>query len=426
MKKYIFLFLLLSSNLMAMDFPMDLDEVSNKRKLESDVESENPKKRVRLNEMQQINDEYYYNLFVEDYITYPNGVESLVLSGQSQIRIDETIERNIGDINTDNLPLLTNLSKIVKSKNALKEIRKFTYKTALIGTADHANPINQKSIDFIRTSADYAVGQELIAAALKYEAKLRHMPSCGKFLSEGLFMCRANDFILRFAQSLGEVPSDVLSKVDKKYKSIAAVMPIKKNDCAFMCCWEFCALALMDAHLATQQQIDDICFIVFFWNEILYEIKDDIILQNQLAPLFDPEAEDNTLTLAHAFYQAPINSYQKYSEKELPFPGDLVIFYNKESNEPLHVAIAIDFYGEIIELNSDDKTVKRNSLIETEELFRGEFENDLGIFYVPASMISGNIKEFLIRYAPILEKKSSWPKLTSFELSADLDGVPGL
>ena len=266
-------------------------------------------------------------------------------------------------------------------------------------------------------------GHDLVRCAVSYEGKLHHIQSSGYYVSYAFFYTAANDFLLNFCDSIAEIPEPVKQEASEKFSSLndARVIDIETQEIItlgkanrktqpHMNCWEFCFLALNDIGLVSEQQLDDLCYIIYKINT-------------------QSETEEIAITLAQALYTSSIENYRKFSIDSLPSPGDFLLFKKNHMQHPYHAAICIDKEGGYIELNND-KPVKRNNLTnyndsedvswdpedEDEEMYAPE-----KLYYLPVSEVQQNIKKFIHSHRDILALKDIEPKKTSAELLNELE-----
>lgn len=247
--------------------------------------------------------------------------------------------------------------------------------------------------------------KKLIEIAFSYRSKLHHINSSGFYLSQSWWRM-ANDFILHFCDGIGKIPSAIKNEVLNTFEKR------REKGVEFdLCCWEFCCLVFFECGIVSREQIDDLCYIVYKSNEY---------------------SEDLVLTLADAFYQAPLESYQKHCPQSLPSPGDLLIFIRAygehNAHEVSHTAICTDNKGGYIELMSDCVSCDNlKDFYELEaELLAEHIEVDIYdaifVYYVPFDEIQQNIKNFLHLHQNLLKLKKTGIKDES-EVLAALNGT---
>lgn len=268
-------------------------------------------------------------------------------------------------------------------------------------------------------------GPDLVRSALSYERKLQHIQSNGYYVSDTFFYTVANDFLLNFCDSIGEIPEPIKQEVAEKFSSLkdAMVLDIENqriitigeasiSNQPYMNCWEFCFLALKDIGLVSEKELDDLCYII-------YKI-------NKQSP-----TEEMVITLAEALYTSSLENYRKFSKDSLPSPGDFLLFKKNHMQIPYHCSICIDTEGGYIELNRE-QCVKKNNLTNYDDLeedseWDQEEHDDMfapgKLYYVPVSEVRQNIQNFIHRHRYILALKEIEPKETSAQLLNALEGT---
>lgn len=308
---------------------------------------------------------------------------------------------------------------------------------------------------FKRPKTSENIGEKIIKAASLYDGKLQHISSNGYYVTAGLTSPFANDFILNFCDSIGEIPQQIKEEVARKFqvmKNSPTNTPVvareRSDENLHLCCWDFCFLVLNDVGIVTEQQIDDLCYIIYMKNKEL------------------DEEDNNQLTLADALLN-PDSAYQAYASDNLPSPGDLLVFkkiepvlinsstaneedqVSEEQKKPLyfcalatdtrkqigresrpyHCSIATDNPGEHIGLDPDEEYVTKKNLItkktlKTECVFEDteySFEDDGmylpdKVYYVPVAEVGQNIKNFIAKNQNILDRKDAIPKQSEEEI----------
>ncbi|KTD42212.1 hypothetical protein [Legionella parisiensis] len=254
---------------------------------------------------------------------------------------------------------------------------------------------------------------KLILAASSYAGKLKHISSSGYYVSYSFLYTAANDFVLNFCDSIGDIPGPIKQAVSEKFTaSKNKMVPTEQANCddqPHLSCWEFCFLALKDIGLVSEKQLDDLCYIV-------YKI-------NEKSPTKEIE-----ITLAHALFNAPLENYRKFSKDSLPAPGDFLLFQKNHASRPYHCSICIDKEGGFIGLN-DDECVKQGNVTKYSTLqedctWDPEEDDEMwapeSVYYVPVSEIARNIQHFIETYQNIIALKKTEPRKTEEKLLEEL------
>jgi hypothetical protein len=268
-------------------------------------------------------------------------------------------------------------------------------------------------------------GHDLVRSALSYEGKLQHIQSNGYYVADTFLYTAANDFLLNFCDSIGEIPKSIKQEVSEKFSSLKDAMAIdidtqeivtigdvNTNTQPFMNCWEFCFLVLKDTGLVSEKQLDELCYII-------HKI-------NKQSP-----TEEVVITLAQALYTSPLKNYRKFSKESLPSPGDFLLFKKNHMEIPYHCSICIDTEGGYIELSSE-QCVRKNNLknydddLEEDSEWDPEEDPEFApgkLYYVPVREVRQNIQNFIHHHRNILALKEMEPKNSSAELLNDLEGT---
>ncbi|HHF7360992.1 TPA: hypothetical protein ACPSKQ_003279, partial [Legionella feeleii] len=302
---------------------------------------------------------------------------------------------------------------------------------------------------FKRQKSVEDLSKELIHAASLYQGKLQHISSNGYYVSQAFLASYANDFIINFCDSIGDVPPQIKSAVAEKFEVVKKSPPNTtvverhaSNENPHLCCWEFCLLVLNDINMISKEQIDDLCYIVYTINE-----------QNQEQ---NEEDSNQLLTLADALFN-PDGSYKCYSPDHLPSPGDLLIFRKVEpvlladstednpryysclatdtreqigsESRPYHCSIATDNQGNHIGLDSEEEYVKKKSFITLSSLKQDAFYEDTEysfaddgmflpdkVYYVPLEGALQNIANFIAKHQHILAQRDPALKKSEGEI----------
>lgn len=240
------------------------------------------------------------------------------------------------------------------------------------------------------TLNESALSDKLVQAAIAYEGKLNWIGSKGEYNPGDNNI--ADDFMLLFGDSANLIPSNLKQVVAEKYQLIKAKSLKESNyndnggivNNLSMNCWEFCLLALMDADIVSKEQISKITNIINV----------------------ERENGNSGLSLVHALYQNPVESYKSFNKECLPNKGDILLFFPENNlTEPCHAAMCINNEGGYIELNGDifqAGNVQRNSFINNPESKYSASK----IFYIPASSIQENVVNFIEKYKEGLNTQS--------------------
>lgn len=272
---------------------------------------------------------------------------------------------------------------------------------------DHVNFFKKHKIENTRDS--------FVRAALTYEGKLQQIPGSGYYVSSNIY--GANDFILNFCDSIGEIPDSVKKAVENKFlktkQNPAVNAPkeryVNKNN-LHLSCWDFCFLVLNDIGLVTKNQLDDLCYIIYKTNQKNFPDDES-----------NDAATDDLLTMAHALFKLPYSNYKDYSSGKLPSAGDLLIYKKFDKNRPYHCAIATDNDGGLIGLEDecvgsenirDIRTIQSNYEMDFEDYdpIEDEIYAPGNIYYVPLEQIAKNVCTFIENNIKILALKKIEPK----------------
>lgn len=138
---------------------------------------------------------------------------------------------------------------------------------------------------FKRQKNSEPLGEKLVRAALLYEGKLQHISSSGHYVSSGLVSAFANDFILNFCDSIGAIPPQIKEEVAGKFrlmkesqKNTNVVNRERSDTNPHLSCWDFCFLTMKDIGIVTEQQIDDLCYIIYTTNQLNQQKMKKIII----------------------------------------------------------------------------------------------------------------------------------------------------
>ncbi|WP_298624266.1 hypothetical protein [uncultured Legionella sp.] len=240
-----------------------------------------------------------------------------------------------------------------------------------------------------------------------------HISSSGYYVSYSFLYTAANDFILNFCDTIGEIPAPIKQAVAEKFISsqtkTAPNDQRNSGDQPHLCCWDFCFLALKDIGLVSEKQLNDLCYIIYKINEKS--------LTNEVE-----------MTLAHALFKESLDNYRQFSTDSLPAPGDFLLFQKNHASRPYHCSISTDNKGGFIELN-DNECVKRGNFTKSCTLQKNwtwdpEEDDEMWaperVYYVPVSEVSRNIQHFIETHQNILALKNTEPKKTEDTLLADL------
>ncbi|CDZ76440.1 hypothetical protein BN59_00709 [Legionella massiliensis] len=269
----------------------------------------------------------------------------------------------------------------------------------------------------ILDEANQRLAYKLVSSALAYDGKLNHIPSSGYYVVNAFFYTRANDFVLNFCDSIGEIPQAIKQAVSEKFalSKRATNKAAHVDEQPHLCCWEFCFLVLNDIGLVSKEQLDELCYIVHKINE-------------------KSLAQEIEITLLQALFKLPLENYRKFvkgSLDSLPSPGDFLVFQKHHMLRPYHASICIDNKGGHIELY-DGECVKKANIAECDNLIEdgswdpeedSEIDAPESVYYVPVSEVTLNIQSFIARHQDILALKQIEPPKALEDIIQELEGT---
>lgn len=303
------------------------------------------------------------------------------------------------------------------------------------------------AVSIFKKAKNYeSLSKQFVYTASLYQGKLQHTPSSGYYASGSMASPYANDFLLKFCDGIGAIPAQIKEAVAEKFKLMKEspantnVVERERSDANLhMCCWDFCFLVLKDIGIVTEQQIDDLCYIVYIFNELNANM--DGIAR---------------LSLADALL-SPDGVYKDYFSGHLPSPGDVLIFKKIEpvllddsteenphyysafatnteeqigvESPPYHCSIAIDDQGGQIGLDDEDEYVRVKNFTTRKTFQKGcSFDDDVysfeddgmhlpeKVYYVPLQQVEQNISNFIAKHQNIIAMKDSTLKKSEKEV----------
>lgn len=250
-------------------------------------------------------------------------------------------------------------------------------------------PADGKEMEPGEVEADASLGERIVAAGAKYLDRMLWTIDAERIVSDipGEKQPVANDFKLLFWKSYGKLPERVQARVLEKYErtrdpnriNIAYtedMEQLRRENELRMCCWEFCYLALMDAGVVTEDQMDTLCILVE-------------VIERQAQQHF---------CIADAWYKGDLYEHKTIQQSgQSPSPGDLLIF--SRQSRPIHAGISLG--GEDMMDLSYSRGVAKGKYTEIKGYL---------IYSFPCGSIATNIKNFIHENRIFYTFYSAFPK----------------